>query len=195
MVIIAVCLFSLKSYHSDLTACSFVRSFSGCNFHNKDGDSIPLFTASATIGCKYAFPSPTYMTVIDGKSTANEWFNYFQRFDHDYPWDSKIRKVFWRGTLSESDPTKVQNSIRWRVNKYVADRGKELNEIFDVGFTKIPDYVISMAGVDASQAGGLKNEITPMIEFQKYIAILDMDGYVASTYIIILFTDSWRHCS
>lgn len=116
------------------------------------------------------------MSIINAQTRVSGWLNYFQRFDRDYPWTSKIRKVFWRGALSESDPTKVRQSIRWRVNKFVADRGTQLYGVFDVGFTEIPEYIISMAGIEASEAGGLKNEVRPMINFQKYLAILDMDG-------------------
>jgi Glycosyl transferase family 90 len=116
------------------------------------------------------------MSIINAQTRVSGWRNYFQRFDKDYPWANKIRKVFWRGTLSESDPAKVRDSIRWRVSKFVADRGTQLYDVFDIGLTQIPEYVISMAGIKASEAGGLKNEVTPMINFQKYLAILDMDG-------------------
>jgi hypothetical protein len=78
--------------------------------------------------------------------------------------------------LSESDPAKVRKSIRWRVNKFVADRGTQRDDIFDIGFTDIPEYIMSASGVEPSEAGGLKSKVSPMIDFQKYLAILDMDG-------------------
>lgn len=147
--------------------------FKECNYLNSGDESIPLFTTCAIAGCNHAFPTPAYMTVIDSQQSTSDWYNVFQRFDEDYPWESKIRKVVWRGALSENDPTKVFDSARWRLCKLAA--GHKSGH-FDVGLVDIPSFLTEQIDIDVSQVGGLVGPIKPMNEFQRYLAVLDMDG-------------------
>jgi hypothetical protein len=82
--------------------------------------------------------------------------------------------VLWRGALSENDPKKVFDSARWRLCK-LAFNSKQ-RDLFDVGLVEIPTFLTDQRDIDVSPVGGLVAPIKPMIEFQRYLAILDMDG-------------------
>lgn len=163
---------SLKCSATDVTTSSMQRP-TGCDYHNFENVSIPLFTPSAEADCDHAFPIPNYMNIIDSQPSSDNWRGLFRDTKVKYPWESKIRKVVWRGTLSESDEHKTLSSVRWRVNKLI--HGLD-NDLFDVGLTGIPSWVSEKVTVNVSEVGGLKESISPMSAFQQYIAILDMDG-------------------
>ena len=97
----------------------------------------------------------------------------FREYKSQFPLESKIRKVAWRGSLSTNDPTHVYESIRWRLLKEV--HGSQQHDMYDVGFTKIPDHN-HRANDRLDEVGGLVGYITPMSNFMNYLAILDMDG-------------------
>jgi Glycosyl transferase family 90 len=66
----------------------------------------------------------------------------------------------------------VFESIRWRLCEKVH---QSRSNRFDVGLSTIPKHN-ERATANLSQVGGLAAYISPMEDFQKYIAILDMDG-------------------
>jgi Glycosyl transferase family 90 len=116
---------------------------------------------------------PNYMTIIDSQLNDDNWRGVFQQFNDSYPWKSKIRKVVWRGALSEAEWTKAKTSIRWRVAKFVH---AAQNDQYDIGLTSIPSWLTDKVDFDLSEIGGFKSGISPMAGFQQYTAILDMDG-------------------
>ena len=149
-----------------------------CNVNNvDDGSSVPLFTTCAMTTCNNSFPMPSYMNIIDSQVDTTAWYHMFKDFDETYRWENKIRQVVWRGGLSENDPNRVFDSQRWRLCKLVASlpNGKE-KDMFDIGLTNIPDFLTAQVEIDSSIVGGLVKGISPMNDFQKYIAVLDMDG-------------------
>ena len=114
------------------------------------------------------------MTMIDSQNSTSNWYKVFRQFDKDYPWEKKIRKVVWRGALSENNPTKVFSSARWRLCERAHAMG---STHYDVGFVHIPQFLKDQLGeIDVSPVGGLKEGISPMNEFQQYLAIMDLDG-------------------
>lgn len=147
--------------------------FKTCNYKNFEEDSIPLFTTCAMIGCTHAFPMPNYMTIIDSQVSDDNWRGVFKQFNEQYPWESKIRKVVWRGALSEAEPTKALTSVRWRLAKVVHEAQ---NDQYDIGLTSIPSWLTDKIDFDLSEIGGFKKGISPMAAFQQYTAIIDMDG-------------------
>lgn len=150
--------------------------FKKCNFHNDGNKSIPIFTPSARVDCEYAFPVPNYMNIIDSQRSTDDWRGLFRDIKVAYPWESKIRKVVWRGSLSDNDAP--LSSTRWRVSKLIYELQSDL---YDVGLTGIPSWVSDRNKIDSSEVGGLKENIEPMTTFQRYMAILDMDGNFHST--------------
>jgi hypothetical protein len=148
----------------------------GCNFQNaRHSESVPFLTTCARADCEYAFPSPAYMTIVGAQSDTSTWFRYFREWDHRFPWNKKISKVVWRGGLTEDNPSKVFDSPRWRLTKVVHEMNHS-KELFDVGFTHIPEFLSANMDIDTSIVGGLAQSINPMTEFMKYKVILDMDG-------------------
>jgi Glycosyl transferase family 90 len=148
-----------------------------CNAQNMGTESVPLFTTCATTSCPLSFPTPSYMNIIDSQPDPGNWYKVYGRFAKDYAWENKIAKVVWRGALSENDPTKVFESQRWRLTtKVTAMTDPKEKEMFDVGFTNIPIFLTAQIDIDASLAGGIVSGIGLMNDFQKYKAVLDMDG-------------------
>jgi hypothetical protein len=113
------------------------------------------------------------MTIIDTQGSEENWRGVFKEFEHDYPWTNKERKVVWRGALSEAEWRNALTSVRWRVSEFVHNSKSGL---FDIGLTGIPSWVTEHVTFDLSKIGGLKEGIGPMKNFQKYTAVLDMDG-------------------
>lgn len=154
---------------------SWYGDYKICNWRNHGTDSIPVFTTCARSDCKYAFPMPTYMTEIDSQNSNDNWLGFFRENSLLYPRDSKVRKVVWRGALSEADGDKIFTSVRWRLAKYVHEHPSD--DMFDVGLTSIPSWVMgNKKDFDLTEVGGLVAGFSPMTEFQRYVAILDMDG-------------------
>jgi hypothetical protein len=113
------------------------------------------------------------MTIIDTQGSEENWRGVFKEFEHDYPWANKERKVVWRGALSEAEWRNALTSVRWRVAEFVHNSESGL---FDIGLTGIPSWVTEHVTFDLSKIGGFKEGIGPMKNFQKYTAVLDMDG-------------------
>jgi hypothetical protein len=129
---------------------------------------------------------PNYMTIIDTQDSEENWRGVFMEFERDYPWASKERKVAWRGALSEAEWRNALSSVRWRVAELVHNSKSDL---FDIGLTSIPSWVTEHVTFDLSKIGGFKAGIAPMKAFQKYMAILDMDGNSWSRWV-----DFFRFC-
>jgi len=147
--------------------------FKTCNFHNYKNFSIPLFTPAVQASCTHAFPVPTYMNILDSQKNSDHWRGLFRDTKLDFPWENKIRKVVWRGSLSEATWSKALTSVRWRANVMIHNLH---SENFDVGLTSIPKWISDFVDVDTSLVGGLVENISPMANFQNYLAVMDMDG-------------------
>jgi hypothetical protein len=153
-------------------------NYKACSYHNYGNESIPLLTTSAMADCDHAFPVPNYMMIIDSQRNANHWYGIFRETAANYPWEKKKRQVVWRGALSEADWRVALTSVRWRAAKFVHEKKSDL---YDVGLTGILNDLTQQKEFDVSQVGGLVEPITPMADFQKYMAILDLDGSRFST--------------
>lgn len=153
----------------------FYGDFKACNYNNAPGgESVPVFTTCAIAGCNHAFPMPAYMTMIDSQNSTANWHKVFRQFDMDFPWEKKIRKVVWRGALSENNPKKVFSSARWRLCEKAHSLG---SDYYDVGLVNIPQFLKDQLGdIDVTPVGGLKKGISPMNDFQQYLAVMDLDG-------------------
>lgn len=147
--------------------------YKSCNKNNYGIQSIPLLTTAAKADCDYSFPIPNYMTIIDTQRSSDQWEGNFQEFEKKYPWDQKINKAVWRGSLAESDTKLTFENIRWRLCKFVHE---SKNPLYDVGLTSISSQITEKVFVNTADVGGLASTITPMLEFMKYRAIIDMDG-------------------
>ena len=143
--------------------------YKSCNYKNWNGAfSIPLFTVCASVSCHSTIPIPNYSTIKSARNSPNEWDSVFRNASIEYPVQSKIQRIVWRGSLSA--PNDNFTSVRWRVAELT-----KYSELFDVGITAIPSRHDHLK-LNLSRIGGLKQPILPMQEFQRYTGILDMDG-------------------
>lgn len=147
--------------------------------HQTTHRSIPLLTASAPVNCTHAFPFPSYGTLNILQKDAAHWDRYLLKQNAKYPWESKIRQVVWRGSLSA--PNDDLQSVRWRLCRFVTDlsfsgsKDEDAARLLDVGLVEIPSRHDHLH-LNVSLVGGLKHAIRPMEAFQQYQAILDVDG-------------------
>lgn len=148
--------------------------YKSCNYNNwENAYSIPLFTTCAPISCSHAFPIPNYQNRVSAKPNSPEWDRVQTNYNSRYPSSSKIQKLVWRGSLSARNED--WNSTRWRV---MVQAHQEADDRIDMGFVSIGNINAGIQKeIDWSLIGGaLKKAISPMEDFQKYSAILDMDG-------------------
>lgn len=139
-----------------------------CNHKNWKNHSLPVFTTCARVGCHSTFPLPTYKTIRDSKVHSDEWKHDAQVRKAKYPWHDKIRKIVWRGSLwLDGYYTSTVASPRWKMCKIAKEHP---HPAYDFGLVQVAEKQVNLADV-----GGLVDPI-PMEDFQKYIAILDVDG-------------------
>lgn len=146
--------------------------------------SLPIFTACApSRGCNYTFPLPSWETfrTAQPKSWKERAANYTNTYG---PWRSKIPQIFWRGSLYHARPEEALQSARWRllerVTKNELQRQKELlnntNATPSLPPVNAKVHRIYTREINTTSVGGDGNPIIPMLDYQKYQAILDMDG-------------------
>jgi hypothetical protein len=146
------------------------RSCNLDNWHTSHGNrSIPLFTPAIPIDCHHGFPMPNFKAWLISQGKAEDWGEILENYRSMYPWDQKIPKAIWRGSLSA--PNEDLQSVRWRLCQLAfATNSSSL----DVGLTSIP-----ARNEDSNQhmdsIGRLVPSI-PQLDFQKYTAIIDVDG-------------------
>jgi hypothetical protein len=159
---------------------AFYGDYTGCNYKNwQNKHSIPLFTTAANVQCQHTFPWPTYQTVKDSRHTATEWETVQKQWQEQYPWENKISKVFWRGSITGHMDDKGLRSLRWQMLKQVKDLSTTNTSypanLFDVGATRLPRRW-EMLHLDLEEVGGIVDGISPMSKFMRYKVALDVDG-------------------
>lgn len=143
--------------------------YKACNFHNWVNMSIPLLTTAVPRQCRYGNPMPNYKMYVTSKETNKEWEPVMQTYQKNYPWDRKIKKAVWRGSLSAANED--LQSVRWRL---CALATRTNSSLLDVGLVSIPARHDDQ-NLDLDVVGGLVNSI-PQVDFQAYTAIIDVDG-------------------
>ena len=147
-----------------------------CSYRNWKNHSLPVFTTCTSLDCNYSFPFPTFRSMVDSKNSTVAWKETTAERNNQYPWDSKQRKVVWRGTFWTNLPH-GQESIRSKLLKQVS--GRLPNPYFDVLATQAidaSDFSYLPDDADLSAVGGLASTEMVMEDFQNYVAVLDMDG-------------------
>ena len=123
-------------------------------------DLVPIFRLNAiqsSAKCKHSWPalSLTYFSDpanLQLAETPYQWDKFFEEWDARYPWESKISKVVWRGRITgftyEDGKRPRQELVRYSRDKL---------DVMDIK----PTTIKSKMDQD---------------DFQKYKAILDIDG-------------------
>jgi Glycosyl transferase family 90 len=165
---------------------AYFSDFTGCNFHNYKGEySVPLFTAAVAVECNHAFALPTHEILEMIKSDPQEWDEFFAESQLAYPWDSKLFQVVWRGALTGPYVNETYKNTRWHTLRTLHTIKKEFVKLgnaenlflFDVGAVRLPPRKANSLWKNSlHEVGGLVPPIDPMSDFQKYRAVLDLDG-------------------
>jgi Glycosyl transferase family 90 len=137
--------------------------------NNHDSPLIPVFTLSAPVDCNYAFPIPTYETIIRAQNreisskrriiplTWDSWIYY--------PWRNRERKAVWRG--SPTGPADTAVNLRWRLCE-LGNHNVDLLDAKFVGTTRRWPQLLEHLH--------LQGERIDTRDFQRYRAVIDVDG-------------------
>ena len=115
---------------------------------------------------------PSYDQWYHGKDVSTEWDFQFEKQDKKYMWDSKINKAVWRGAatgLPESFPN-WQDLPRANLVKMSLDYPNML----DAGFKGASQR--SKSEQNEMKSMGYMKKRMNIDDFQKYKAIIDIDG-------------------
>jgi hypothetical protein len=142
--------------------------YKACNYHNWGNRSIPLFTTAAHVACQHAWAMPNYKSIKASQKSSNGWETIMAGYKSKYPWDRKVPKVVWRGSLSAANDD--LQSVRWRLCCLAT---QTQSPVLDVGLVSMPrnDHL----SLSWSDVGG-RASVIPQVDFQQYVAIIDADG-------------------
>ncbi|GFH57056.1 hypothetical protein CTEN210_13532 [Chaetoceros tenuissimus] len=126
---------------------------------------IPIFSLAMKVNCNFAFSVPNYLAIRQAKQNSSEWDEYFERSANDYPWESKASAAIWRGT--HNPPRKFNR--KWLVH-YAKNTTVVTSRTAD---GKTEQSFLIDAEISNSKT---KRFHMPFEDFQKYKAIIDIDG-------------------
>lgn len=149
------------------------------DFRECFGKTFPFFTfptfAHIPPGQEECLPIsiPTYEQWKNHKLKphSNAWDSIFKSQAEKYPWDSKINKAVWRGATTG-------NELDWRdlPRSKLVKISRENPSIIDASFTA--NWLPQRNETEKLEiiSSGFANESIPFEEFQRYKAIIDIDG-------------------
>lgn len=130
---------------------------------------VPIFTLSAPVQCQSTFPVPTYETI---KHASQPWGQLIQQYHEMYNWTNKIQKAVWRGAPTGHWDAKM-NTRYQLCNRTHSSLHPDL---FDTKFTRTRHPRTTAQVGHWNESRFLASKM-PMLYFQKYRAILDVDGH------------------
>jgi hypothetical protein len=129
--------------------------------------NVPVFSlcsAHYSKNCNFSFPLPTYAVIANSKNQSRDWAPIFQEQNQKYPWENKTSLAIWRGSGTGFGG---KRSSRYR---FMSEAIKHPN-LLDVGCTCMTAKLPNRCGVLVGKKGKI-----PFDDFQKYLAIADIDG-------------------
>lgn len=177
--------FAYIANYADSKFCADQQPFIDANFIpllNVNDTIVPVFTLSSPINCQRAFPTPTYETIEQSES---DWEKLIPYYRSKYRRSEQIRKAVWRGgptgdrfphrnariqlcqRAAERPDILDVKIVKRRLHWYNAGNNGSVN-----GSTTLNNPTITT--FDDSQFLGSK---IPMDDFQRYRAIIDVDGH------------------
>jgi Glycosyl transferase family 90 len=158
--------------------------YTGCNYENgperptpDPPRSIPLFTVAADVHCPYTWPWPNYYHIKSLLPTTNDWDAVLALYAQQYPWPDQIRRVGWRGSLTGNIGNATTKCPRW--NLLHAVQQSHRSDLWDVAITQVPPRARHQwqdaIAEDIGLPGG-RDDLLKFLDFQRYRAILDIDG-------------------
>jgi hypothetical protein len=168
--------FLFLAYHKD---------FNGCNHKNWRTNMtkyyIPIFTLCARLDCAFAFPWPTYESISLAKGSVEDWLKYMSTNEETFA--HKKPQAIWRGSLTGTNNKNLDESIRWQLCKLSQNN----SDILDARLVEIPKW---RSDANLTEVGGLA-PLLNMENFQRYVAVVDVDGNAwSSRFAALLCMDS-----
>jgi len=148
--------------------------FTPCN--DITGETIPIFGWDTLTSCEYSWPIPDYK-IFDTAQSAKKWDRDFASWERDYPWESKLRKAVWRGTMNGGNVKDWREMPRAKLVQRSVD---DHNRTIDAGFAEHPNPSQLNAKRREKEEEAARASLTvprmPELDYMKYRAILDTDG-------------------
>ena len=183
--------FPFLVYHKDYNGCNHKNwRTSNNNPTLMTEHSMPVFTYSSRLDCHYAFPWPTYESVGLSKTHSGDWLKIISNNRRTYSInENKIPKAIWRGSLTGTNNKALENSSRWQLCKL----STENSNLLDARLVQLPKWrAINNNDTNLAEVGG--NHLAsfmPIEDFQKYAAVVDVDGNAwSSRFATLLCMDS-----
>ena len=169
--------------------------YTGCNRDNwpaatdpsEMSRSIPLFTVAAPLhdnDCAYTWPFPNYYHIKSLRPQTRDWDDVVLPFYRQQygAWRDKIPRVLWRGSLTGriDNATEAGQCPRWRMVHAVQHMEASVRErLLDVAVTQLPPRARPFAEEIEADLGPIvqNQDALKFLDFQKYQALLDIDGH------------------
>ena len=128
--------------------------------------------------CTMMIPDGLFMHSLGYKEDLAK----LDEFERDYPWEKKIRSVFWRGANTALSMASKDDAWRSTPRIKLAVLSKEINDptILDAGISKVVDLAGNPEHVTRVQDLGIVKGACPLIEFFRYRYQIDVDGLYSS---------------
>ena len=148
--------------------------FTPCN--DITGETIPIFGWDTLTSCEYSWPIPDYK-IFDMAQSVKKWDRDIATWERDYPWESKLRKAVWRGTMNGGNVKDWREMPRAKlVQRSLDDR----NRTIDAAFAQHSNPSQLNAKRREKEEEATRASMTvprmPELDYMKYRAILDTDG-------------------
>jgi hypothetical protein len=100
-----------------------------CNDYS--GKEIPVFSWYTVTGCEYSWPVPYPQLCSAAKDSVEEWTNQFAEWEETYPWNDKVKKAVWRGSMTGPNNPDWRELPRSKLAfKSLEDRNRTIDAAF-----------------------------------------------------------------
>ena len=157
--------------------------YNGC-VDNLRGPPVPTFSNARSLSCDHGLVLPNYSMVKFAQTTRQRarWKLRYRALRYG-PWQRKIPKAVWRGTIT-GNSKHVDRNVRWNLCTLASSTGNNsmIRQWLDVKPTAIQKsnyQLLSRTGTLNTThvpTHNLRQHRMPMEHFQAYQAVLDIDG-------------------
>lgn len=148
--------------------------YTGCDgFNWRENHSIPTFPVCMQVRCEHRLSLPNYNTIQDSWSSRRQarlWQTRNKLLFGASPWRRKIPKAVWRGTLNGNHD--LEHSSRWLLTRLSASH----SDLLDAGPIRVAPHLLKHASDPSLVANLTLVQSMTMSHFQRYQAIIDVDG-------------------
>jgi Glycosyl transferase family 90 len=132
--------------------------------------SVPIFSLAAPVNCQRAFPTPTYETI---EQSDLDWVQLIPYYRSEFPRSQQHRQAIWRGGPTGHNVPMRNTRIQLCLHAIARP------DLLDIKIVKHrQQWDLSKVGNTSDfHEDELIGEKIPMVDFQKYRAIIDVDGH------------------